>query len=132
MKAKEDNLQAAVVTYLKLEYKALYCASLGGQYQKYNSQQLKAKRTGYMKGFPDLFIYEPRGVYNGLAIELKAKGSSPYKKDGSFKKVYSEGGDRHNQVVWRDDLRARGYKAKFCTGFDDAKETIDKYFNLKK
>ena len=131
MKAKEDNLQAAVVTYLKLEYKALYCASLGGQYQKYNSQQLKSKRTGYMKGFPDLFIYEPRGVYNGLAIELKAKGSSPYKKDGLFKKVYSEGGDRHNQVIWRDNLRARGYKAKFCTGFDEAKEVIDKYFNLK-
>ena len=131
MKAKEDNLQAAVVTYLRLEYKALFCASLGGQYQKYDSQKLKAKRTGYIAGFPDLFIYEARGGFNGLAIELKAKGSSPYKKNGDLKKAYDLGGDRYNQTLWLQGLTHRGYMAKFCTGFDDAKETIDKYFNLK-
>ena len=129
MKAKEDNLQAAVVTYLRLEYKALFCASLGGQYQKYNSQRMKAKRTGYVAGFPDLFIYEARGGFNGLAIELKVK--SPYKKNGALKMEYAKGGTRHNQVVWIKNLTARGYMAKFCTGFDDAKKTIDNYFNLK-
>ena len=115
MKAKEDNLQAAVVTYLKLEYKALFCASLGGQYQKYQSQRLKAKRTGYIAGFPDLFIYEPRGGYNGLAIELKVKGNyaSPKQKE------------------WLVNLEDRGYSSWVCVGFDDAKETIDNYFNLK-
>ena len=56
MKAAEDKLQTAIVSYLKMEYRALYCASLGGQYQKYHSQRLKAKRTGYVAGFPDLFI----------------------------------------------------------------------------
>tara|TARA_R110002074_G_scaffold459_1_gene2280 strand:+ start:1365 stop:1712 length:348 start_codon:yes stop_codon:yes gene_type:complete len=115
MKAKEDNLQAAVVTYLRLEYKALFCASLGGQYQKYQSQRMKAKRTGYIAGFPDLFIYEPKGIYNGLAIELKVKGNyaSPKQKD------------------WISNLNDRGYLAEVCTGFDDAKKTIDNYFNLK-
>ena len=131
MKAKEDNLQAAVVTYLRLEYKALFCASLGGQYQKYDSQKLKAKRTGYIAGFPDLFIYEARGGFNGLAIELKAKGSSPYKKNGDLKKAYDLGGDRYNQTRWIQGLTDRGYMAKFCTGFDDAKKTIDDYFNIK-
>jgi len=110
---KEDDLQTAVVTYLKLEYKALYCASLGGQYQKYHSQRMKAKRTGYVAGFPDLFIYEPKGKYNGLAIELKVKGNyaSPKQKD------------------WLFYLTERGYKAEVCTGFDQAKELIDNYFN---
>ena len=89
MKAKEDNLQAAVVTYLRLEYKALFCASLGGQYQKYQSQ------------------------------------------NGDLKKAYDLGGTRYNQTRWLQGLTARGYMAKFCTGFDDAKKTIDNYFNLK-
>jgi len=130
MKAEEDKLQAAVVTYLKLNYNALYCASLGGQYQKYDSQKLKAKRTGYKKGFPDLFIYEPRGGYNGLAIELKALGSSPFKKNGDYKKDYGIGGKRYSQTEWIENLRLRGYKAEFCTGFDDAKEKIDNYFSM--
>jgi len=129
MKSKEDDLQVAVVTYLKLKYKALYCASLGGAYQKYKSQRMKSKRTGYVAGTPDLFIYEPRGCYHGLAIELKAVGKSPYKKNGHYKKVYDVGGERHNQVEWIDRLSDRGYKAEFCTGFDNAKEVIDNYFN---
>jgi len=113
MKNKEDDLQTAVVTYLKLEYKALFCASLGGQYQKYQSQRMKAKRTGYVAGFPDLFIYEPRGKYSGLALELKVKGNYASPK----------------QKKWLLDLVDRGYDAWVCTGFDQAKEVIDNYFN---
>ncbi len=128
MKAAEDKLQSAIVSYLKMKYDVLYCASLGGQYQKYKSQRLKAKRTGYVAGFPDLFIYEARNGFNGLAIELKVKGKSPYKKDGTLKKVYAKGGKRHNQIIWRVKLNNRGYLAKICIGFDDAKETIDNYF----
>lgn len=128
MKALEDKLQSAVVAYLKLKYKALHCASLGGQYQKYHSQKLKAKRTGYVAGFPDLFIYEARHGFNGLAIELKVKGRSPYKKDGNLKKEYAKGGKRHNQIIWLNNLNNRGYLAKVCTGFDDAVKTIDDYF----
>ena len=112
MKAAEDKLQSAIVSYLKMKYNVLYCASLGGQYQKYHSQRLKAKRTGYVAGFPDLFIYEARKGFNGLAIELKVKGNyaSP------------------SQKAWIVNLNNRGYLAKVCTGFDDAKETIDNYF----
>jgi len=130
MKADEDKLQAAVVTYLKLNYNALYCASLGGQYQKYHSQRMKAKRTGYIAGFPDLFIYEPRGGYNGLALELKTLKESPYKKNGQYKKLYNEGGDKHNQVEWINRLCVRNYEAYFAVGFDDAKEKIDNYFSM--
>lgn len=41
------------------------------------SQRIKAKLSGYKKGFPDLFIYEiakiEDNIYAGLAIELKTK-----------------------------------------------------------
>ena len=68
---KEYNLQKAICKYLDLN-KVLYCASLGGQYQIFRSQRIKAKASGYKKGFPDIFIYEssPCGKYHGLAIEL--------------------------------------------------------------
>jgi len=130
MKNKEDDLQTAVVTYLKLEYKALFCASLGGAYQKHHSQRLKAKRTGYIAGFPDLFIYEPRGVYHGLALELKTLKGTPYKGNGHYKKLYDVGGKRYNQTEWLEGLRLRGYHALFVVGFDNTKNVIDKYFSL--
>ena len=129
MKADEDNLQSAVVTYLRLNYNALYCASLGGQYQKYHSQRMKAKRTGYVSGMPDLFIYEPKGIYNGLALELKTLKGTPYKKNGHYKKVYDVGGERHNQTEWLENLRLRGYKAEFVVGIKNAKYIIDNYFS---
>ena len=50
------------------------------------------KRAGYKKGFPDIFIYEPRGLYNGMSIELKA-GSKPTKE----------------QLEWKMQLGVRGY-----------------------
>ena len=73
---KEYQLQKAVCKYLDLQG-YLYCATMGGQYQKYHSQRNKAKATGYKRGIPDIIIYEPVKKYqsdkywHGLALELK-------------------------------------------------------------
>jgi hypothetical protein len=107
---KEYQLQKAVCKYLDLQ-NVLYCGSMGGQYQVHFSQRIKAKKSGYKKGFPDLFIYEPRGEYHGLAIELKTgynKASKP-------------------QLHWQRELNKRGYKAEICTGIDEALEVINDY-----
>jgi len=112
MKSTEAKIQTAIVNYLKMEHKALFCASLGGQYQPFHSQRAKAKRTGYVAGFPDLFIYESRNGYNGLALEIKAKGN------------YAT----PNQKKWIKMLNDRGYRAEICTGFTEAREVIDEYF----
>ncbi len=109
---KEYQLQKAVCKYLDLQ-NVLYCGSMGGQYQVHFSQRIKAKKSGYKKGFPDLFIYEPRGSYHGLAIELKTgynKASKP-------------------QLYWQKELIKRGYKAEICTGIDEALDTINTYLN---
>ena len=64
----EANQQEIVIKYLRLAYPhALYCASAGGMRTSY-LQAIKMKRTGYVKGFPDLFIYEPNQDFHGLAI----------------------------------------------------------------
>lgn len=113
----EASLQKAVVQYLKLKHPtARYCASLGGQYQKFKSQRMKAKETGYVAGFPDLQITEPRGKFHGLFIEIKLDKrcyASQYQKD------------------WVNDLNERGYRAVICKGLDECLEAIDFYFNLK-
>tara|TARA_R100000152_G_C6698489_1_gene128534 strand:- start:57 stop:419 length:363 start_codon:yes stop_codon:yes gene_type:complete len=113
---KEYHLQKAVCKYLELN-KVLYCASLGGQYQIFRSQRIKAKASGYKKGFPDIFIYEssPCGKYHGLAIELKVGYNKPTKE----------------QLWWCERLNKRAYLAKVCTGLDETIETINNYFKGK-
>jgi len=107
---KEYQLQKAVCKYLDLN-NVLYCGSMGGQYQVHMSQRIKAKKSGYKKGFPDLFIYEPRGEFHGLAIELKVGYNKPTKE----------------QLYWKKELTKRGYRAEICRGIDEALEVIDDY-----
>jgi hypothetical protein len=109
----EANQQEIVIKYLRLAYPdALYCASAGGMRTSY-LQAIKMKRTGYVKGFPDLFIYEPRGEFHGLAIEMK-------KEKG--------GTTSPEQKRWQDDLRNRGYCSYICKGNEEAIKVIDEYF----
>ena len=108
----EDRLQSEVVKYISLQYpKAKYCASLGGQYQPYQSQRNRAKRNGYSKGFPDLFIYEARNGYHGLALELK-----------TIKGIATK-----EQKEWIEALNERGYKALICKGLPEVLQAIDDY-----
>ena len=113
----EAELQTALINYIKWAYPNVkYCASLGGQYQKFISQRKKAKATGYVAGFPDLQIIEPRGNYHGLFIELKLN-----------KKCYPS----EQQKQWIKDLNDRGYYAKVCKGLDECIETLNYYLTLK-
>ena len=66
----EERLQSEVIKYIKYQYpKIRYCGSAGGVCTG-RSQARKMVRTGYVKGFPDLFIYEPRNGFHGLAIQI--------------------------------------------------------------
>jgi len=109
----EANQQEIVVNYLRLAYpNVLYCASAGGMRTSY-LQAIKMKRTGYVKGFPDLFIYEPNQDYHGLAIEMK-------KEKGSVASA--------EQKWWQEQLRNRGYASYICKGSEEAIKVIDEYF----
>ena len=89
----EMMLQIMFVQYLnKLDI--IYCASAGGmRTDPRTARQMKA--SGYKRGFPDVFIYEPRHGYHGLSIELKSKTglASDYQKE------------------WCNALVEHGYKA---------------------
>ena len=124
MRNQEEEVQKGVVKYLKLAYpKARYCASLGGIRTSFK-QAVKAKATGYVKGFPDLQICVPMGrggdieggVYHGLFLEIK--------KD---KKAYAT----KEQKEWIAYLNEQGYCARVTKGLDETIQTIDDYFNKK-
>lgn len=115
IRISEEKVQIAVVNYLKMQYpKALFTATMGGQYQKHHSQRRRAKATGYLKGVSDLLIFEPKGGYCGLFIELKRD-----------KKCYPSA----EQKLFLSNATQRGYYAVCAKGFDQCKEIIDNYFN---
>jgi len=125
LRNQEEEVQKSVVKYLKLQYPdAKYCASLGGIRTSFK-QAVKAKATGYVKGFPDLQICVPMergdaseggGVYHGLFLEIKKdKKSYPTKE----------------QKEWIAYLNEQGYCARVTKGLDESIEVIDNYFNKK-
>ena len=108
----EFTIQKSIVTLLDLKAPhLLYCASAGGVRTSL-AEARRMKATGYKKGFPDIFFYEPRQGYHGLAIELKKPGGSP----------------SPHQKEWQRDLEARGYKAEIAKGREACLEVIRKYF----
>jgi hypothetical protein len=115
----ESRLQSEVIKYIQLQYpKARYCASLGG-IRTSMTQAIMAKRTGYVKGFPDLFIYESRTVngitYHGLALEIKT----------------IKGRATKEQKEWIEALNERGYRAEVVKGLPAILDLIDSYLNEK-
>lgn len=116
-KQPEYELQVALCDYIKLKYKhtIFFNGSAGGM-RTFLSVAIRMKKSGYQAGFPDLFIYEPRGVYHGLAIELKVKGNYASPKQKEILSILNE----------------RGYHAEVCTGFDHAIQVIDQYLSKPK
>ena len=107
----EAGVQKAVVDYIKYQYPhVLYCASAGGV-RTSMKQAIKMKATGYVKGVPDLQIFESVGNYHGLLIEIK-----------DLKGVVSK-----EQKQWIKDLNDRGYFATYCKGIEATIKVIDDY-----
>ena len=108
----EDRLQSEVIKYIRYQYpKIRFCASSGGVYTGI-SQARKMVRNGYVKGFPDLFIYESRNGHHGLALEIKT----------------IKGRATKEQKEWIEALNERGYKAEVVKGLPEILNCIDNYF----
>lgn len=109
----EDDEQIAVVTYLT--YKGLLFHHSPNEGKRTARTGARLKSLGTKPGFPDLFVYEPRGRYKGLAIEMKTLTGRPTKE----------------QKQWISDLKARGYASFVCHGANEAICIIDKYLTQK-
>lgn len=112
LKEKELDIQKAFVKWLKIKYpKVLFSASAGGM-RTYRKEAGKMKAAGYTKGCPDIMIFEPRGDYCGLFIELKRPDGKPTPE----------------QIAFIDGLKARGYRATVCYGYEEITKEVDVYF----
>ena len=119
---KEENLQIQVCQYLKWQYPDLiWCCDLSAGMRLKIGQAVKAKKMRSSRGLPDIFIFRSNGKYHCLLLELKTV--TPFKKDGTLKS------DPH--LKEQNDIHIRllkaGYFCKFVTGFDNAKNVIDRY-----
>lgn len=122
---EEYRLCFHVSRYLGLQYpKIVYHFDYAGlNLTKAQAGKMKAIQGG--RGFPDLFIAEPRGIYKGLFLELKAEGTNIFKRDGeTFATPHIA-----EQSAMIDALSRRGYASSFAVGFDEAKQLIDAYLN---
>lgn len=143
---KEHDLYAMLADYLRYNYKdIIWRFDLAADLKLTIGQARKHKRLQQHRGYPDLFIAEPRGVKasckvvmpedsvikeaqfieqkHGLYLEIKKAGTRIFKKDGKLV------ADEHirEQFDMLEQLRRKGYVAEFACGFDEAKEIIDNY-----
>src|SRR6476660_232593 len=111
----ELQLQLNLCDYLRLQWPGvIFRSDVGsGNIKLTQLQAARNKRLQSGRGFPDLFIFQPRGDLSGLAIELKKPGTKIYKADGT---IYA---DQHlrEQADMLQALRDRGYAAYFATTF---------------
>lgn len=122
----EEKEQIALCQYMRLQYPSIIFSSDHSGIRVSQGLANKVKKLHSENGIPDLTIYEPRGGYYGLCIELKATGNSPFRKTGMLRD------NEHLRKQWKMLMRLelKGYLAGFCTGFDEAKQTIDWYMTL--
>ena len=121
---KESDLQVQVADYLRLSYpKVLFHSDFGSGIKLTQGQAMKQKRqNGGRRGWPDMFIAEPKNGLHGLFIELKKAGTRLKKKDGTWSSSHLE---EQNEVL--NKLQKKGYAAYFAVGFEEAKDIIDDY-----
>ena len=121
---KEHDLYAMLADYLRYNYKnIIWRFDLAADLKLTIGQARKHKRLQQHRGYPDLFIAEPRGKYHGAYIELKKAGTKIFTEKGTL--VSNE--HIREQFDMLEQLRRKGYIAEFACGFDEAKEIIDNY-----
>jgi len=122
----EEKEQIALCEYMRLQYPNAIFSSDHSGIRVSQGLANKVKKLHSENGIPDLTIYEPRGGFFALCIELKATGKSPFRITGMLRE------SEHLRKQWKMLMRleTKGYCAGFCTGFDEAKNVVDWYMSL--
>lgn len=112
---EESEIQMAVVRWLKLNHPTVLFSSALGGIKTTMGQAVKLKRLGYVRGLPDLLIFEPRGGFHGLMLELK----TPSGQVSVFQKEFLK------------NLHDRGYRGWVSFSYEDAVIVIEDYLSGK-
>jgi len=111
----ESSIQMQVAEWLHYQYPdMLWTASTEG-IKLPKMIALMFKLMGYCPGTPDIEIFEPKGIYHGLHLEMKSK-------DGTQSK---------EQIKWQAKAEERGYKYAVAWNLDQAIQIINEYMRRK-
>ncbi len=126
---QEELIKKQLSEYLRWQYPdVIFRYDISADIKLSIGSAVKSKKLhGHSRGYPDLFIAEPRSIYAGLFLEIKTGFEKVYKKNGGFRKSTHVA----EQAEMLKKLNKRGYKSGFCFGFDGCKNIIDDYLNLK-
>lgn len=128
IRGNEKSLHKAVCDYIRYQYPGtLFNSDLAGSMKLTIGQATAMKALRSNRGFPDITIYEPRGVYSGLLLEIKTEGTKLFIKSGLPATPHIA--EQHECIKM---LINKGYYAKFGCGFDECKHIIDNYLTGKK
>ena len=130
-KKHEENLQRAICTYIRRRYPDVIFRSdysSGLRLTKNQANINKSLQSG--RAFPDLFLYEPRGDYAGLAIELKKEGTAIIVTKGPRKGHLVANEHLQEQYLVLKGLQRKGYKAEFGVGYEQTVKIIDSYMGV--
>ena len=86
------------------------------------AQASMTKAIQHSRGWCDLFIAEPNAIYNGAFFEIKKVGTKIYKKDGTPTTPHIG-----EQIEMIEQLKKRGYYAKFSIGQDELLKDVIAY-----
>lgn len=124
----ESELRRTLARWLQYQYpNVIYRFDLAADLKLTVGQARKHKELHPHRGYPDLFIAEPRGGYHGMYVELKADGKSPYKRNDELREQLHI--QEQANVILK--LLRKGYFATFATGFEECKGLIESYLENK-
>lgn len=108
---EEYHIQTAFVHWLRSQHpNILFTIAPNGMKLPIQVAK-KMKAMGYLKGTPDIIIFEARKGFNGLLIELKTEKGRLTKE----------------QKIVIPMLNDRGYKTVICRSCEEAILTVEKY-----
>lgn len=121
---KESKLQTFLSDYIRLKHPntLFFCDTAAGMRTSIGVALL-IKRWRSSNGFPDMYIFEPRGSYHMLQLELKSDDADLYKKDGTLRKTEH----LETQYEMHILMKQRGFMAMFVKGRNHAVAVIEWY-----
>ena len=125
MNRDEAQLAYAISEYLALKYPGvIYRWDAGGLRLTIGQAKVLKDKLRHQRGYPDLFIAEPRGKWHGMFLEIKKDRSEVWLKDG---KTLRKNKHIREQAEVLGRLFELGFYAAFGMGWDDCRSKIDNY-----
>jgi hypothetical protein len=123
MTNEESHLHIRTANYLRTNYPGVPFNSDMSGFRLPIWLAKIAKQLRFQRGWPDMFIPEPRRDCAGLFMELKTSRDEVYTKVGKLRKTQHI--QEQNEIL--EMLRARGFWADFVCGDEQARAVIDWY-----